>query len=131
MPAVPLAICVKSTGWDLMARYYPAVANVPTHWRGDGKCVRYIVPPSGAAPQPAADVRHIIFPRHRQDATTSLTPVARSAALGRLMGECLALKHQLDAGIVEQLVGWIEGIECYSLEFSSLEKAVGLIQEIV
>ncbi len=44
VPPVPLAICVKSTGWDLMTKYFPALAELPTHLRGDGKLVRYIAP---------------------------------------------------------------------------------------
>lgn len=74
-------------------------------------------------------VRHIIFPRYEQDAPTRLTPVKRSEALGRLMGECLALRQRLDHENVRQLVGWVAGIECYELTFSSLETAAQLVVE--
>ena len=131
VPPVPLAICVKSTGWDLMARYYPDIVELPIHRRGDGKVVRYAPPPPGAALHPPAEVTHIVFPRHRRNSATEIKTMARSDALGRLMGECLAVKRQLDPEIVQQLVRWISGIDCYSLEFSSLDEAVGLIADIV
>jgi hypothetical protein len=37
---IPLAVCVKSTGWDLMARFFPEIGTLATHRRGDGKIVR-------------------------------------------------------------------------------------------
>ena len=130
VPPVPLAICVKSTGWDLMARFYPDILTLPMHHRDDGKDVRYIPPPAGAAQQPPAPVSHIIFPRHEKDAPTELKPITRSEALGRLMGECQALRRRLDQKNVGQLVRWIAGIDCYALTFSSLEDAVGRIAQV-
>jgi hypothetical protein len=126
---MPLALCIKSTGWDLMARYYPEILSLPVHVRCDGKVLHYIPPPADAAEQIPMPVRHIIFPRYEQDAPTRLERVKRSEALGRLMGECLALRQRLDHENVRQLVGWIAGIECYELTFSSLETAAQLVME--
>jgi hypothetical protein len=74
-------------------------------------------------------VGHIIFPRYEEAAPTRLERVKRSEALGRLMGECLALRQRLDQNNVRQLVRWITGIECYELTFSSLETAAQLVVE--
>jgi hypothetical protein len=126
---MPLAMCIKSTGWDLMARYYPGIWSLPVHVRSDGKVLRYIPPPGDAAEQIPMPVTHIIFPRYEQDALSRLKRVKRSEALGRLMGECLALRQRLDHKNVRQLVGWIAGIECYELTFSSLETAAQLVME--
>jgi hypothetical protein len=126
---MPLAMCIKSTGWDLMARYYPEIFSLPVHVRCDGKVLHYIPPPAVAAEQIPMPVGHIIFPRYEQDASTRLERVKRSEALGRLMGECLALRQRLDHENVRQLVGWIAGIECYELTFSSLETAAQLVVE--
>jgi hypothetical protein len=131
VPPVPIAICVKSTGWDLMARYYPEISTLPIHRRGDGKVVRYIPPPAGAAQQPPAPVSHIIFPRYDKDAPTELKPIARSEALRRLMGECQALRQRLDRENVANLIRWIAGIDCYALTFSSLDEAAELVAATV
>lgn len=125
---VPLAICVKNTGWDLMSRYYPELPNLPIHRRGDDKLVRYVPPPSDAIHSKPARVSHIIFPRYSMDGPTRLVPLERSAALARLMDQCLALRLRLDPVSVRSLVGWISDIDCYALAFSSLDEAVTLIR---
>ena len=127
---VPLALCAKSTGWDLMARYYPDISSLLVHGREDGKLVRYLPPPPGAPKQPPVPASHIIFPRFEQDAPTRLTRVTRTEALGRLMGECLALRQRLDQDNIDRLVRWIAGIDCYELIFSSLDEAVELVAQL-
>jgi hypothetical protein len=131
VPPVPLAICVKSTGWDIMARYFPDLLSSPPHRRGDGKLVRYVAPPAGAAQWPPVPVSHIVFPRYEAGVRTELKPVARSEALRRLMAECLALRQRLDHHNVQQLVHWISHVECAALTFSSLDEAVELIAQAV
>jgi hypothetical protein len=126
---MPLAMCIKSTGWDLMARYYPGILSLPVHVRSDEKVLRYIPPPADSVEQVPMPVAHIIFPRYEEAASTRLERVKRSEALGRLMGECLALRQRLDQNNVRQLVRWIAGVECYELTFSSLETAAQLVAE--
>jgi hypothetical protein len=126
---MPLAMCIKSTGWDLMAHYYPAILSLPVHVRSDAKVLRYIPPPTHSVKQIPMPVRHIIFPLYEQAAPTRLERVKRAEALGRLMGECLALRQRLDQTNVRQLVRWIAGVECYELTFSSLETAAQLVLE--
>jgi hypothetical protein len=127
VPPVPLAICVKDTGWDLVAPHYPEFARYPVHNREDGKCVRYIPPPANQALRPAP-VSHIVFPRYQKDSPNELVPIARPEALGRLMEECVALRRRLDQEDVEKLVAWIAGIHCFTLTFSSIDDAVRLIR---
>ena len=131
VPPVPLAICVKDTGWDLMAQFHPGIGALPVHRREDAKVVRYIPPPAGAAWPAPAPVRHIVFPRFVKDAPTTFAPVARSAALGRLMDECMALRGRLDRAVVGQLVDWIAGIDCFEMIFSSLDAAVAHVTQAI
>jgi hypothetical protein len=126
---MPLAMCIKNTGWDLMARYYPGILSLPVHVRIDEKVLRYIPPPADSLEQVPMPVGHIIFPRYEQAAPNRLARVKRSEALGRLMNECLALRQRLDQENVRQLVRWIAGVECYELAFSSLEAAAQLVAE--
>ena len=126
---VPLAICVKSTGWEVIGRYFPQVADLPTHWRGDGKIVRYVPPPQAAIQRAPAKASHIFFPSYDKDARTHLQPLSRSAALARLMDQCVALSCKLDTKNAGELVHWIGAIECYLLPFSSLDEAVALVRQ--
>jgi len=99
------------------------------HWRDDGKRVRYIPPPEPRN-WAASPVSHIVFPRYDGQASTAIQPISQSQALGRLMGECLALRQRLDQRMVRELVSWMEGISCYTLTFSSLDEAVGAVAEV-
>jgi hypothetical protein len=127
---VPLALCLKSTGWDVMARYYPNLESLPPHWHSGGKLVRYVAPPAGAARRPAVPVSHIIFLRYTEGAATRLQTVSRSQALGRVMTECLAIAHRLTPANVSELVRWISGVDCSALTFSSLDEAVERVAEV-
>jgi hypothetical protein len=129
VPPVPLAVCVKSTAWDLMSRYYPEILELPVHRRNDGKVVRYVPPTATAVRRTPGLVSHIFFPLYAKDVPTRLEPLSRSAALARLMEQCLALRQRLDQDNVRELIRWIGKIECYSLTFSSLDEAVALIEE--
>jgi len=124
---MPLAFCAKSTGWDLIARYYPEILSVPTHGRADRKMVRYVPPPADRIQKTPASVSHIVFPHYDKASKTELKPIARSEALARMMSECLALRQRLDRNSIEDIIRWIAGIRCYALPFSSLEEAADLV----
>jgi hypothetical protein len=129
---VPLALCTKSTGWDIIASYYPEVLSLPIHERMDGKLVRYLASParSSSAHKDGGAVSHIIFPQYKAGVSTQLSAVPRIEAIRRLMEECLALRKRLDETNVRALTSWISQIDCYELTFSSLDDAVTLVQQI-
>jgi hypothetical protein len=131
VPPMPMALCVKSTGWDVIARYHPEIGALDTHERMDGKVVRYVPPPAGAIQQTPALVSHIIFPRYDKDAASELKPIARSDALRRLMVECLALRQRLTPVNIGEFINWIAGIDCYILTFSSLDEASELVSQVM
>jgi len=130
VPPMPFAICVKNTGWEVIAPHYADFDKFPIHDREDGKRVRYIPPPA-TVPAGALPVSHIIFPRFQPEGPTALVPLARSAALGRLMEECVALRQRLDRETVDRLVRWMAGLQCFALSFSALDDAVRLIRREV
>jgi len=125
---VPLAVCVKSTGFDLMSRYYPQLATLPAHKRDDDKVVVYVPPKPGEIRREAGFVSHIFFPQYVEGEATRLEPLSRSVAFTRLMDQCVALRCRLDRDNVGDMVRWISGIDCYALTFSSLDDAVALVR---
>jgi hypothetical protein len=130
---IPLAICIKSTGWELMAPFFPEVRSLKSHRRADEKIVRYVPPPAftkGSDRDRAYPVRRIVFPRYRPDVPTFLRPVARVDALQRLMAECLVVPVPLTGRRIARLVRWIEQVDCYELAMSSLDEAVGLVRSL-
>jgi hypothetical protein len=131
VPPVPLAVCVKAKGWDLMSRYFPELETLPIHRRNDGKVVRYLPPrPASVQPEPAL-ISHIFFPRYAKGKETRLEPLSRSDAFTRLMDQCVALSHRLDRDNVGDMIRWIAKIDCYALTFSSLDEAVALVERAV
>ena len=129
---IPLAVCVKSTGWDLMAPFFPELRSLKSHHRGDNKIVRYVPPPAftnGSDAGRAYPVRRIIFPRYNPGVDTALKPLARVEALHRLMAECLVVPVPLTERRIARLVRWIKRIECYELPMSSLDEAVRLVRD--
>jgi hypothetical protein len=128
----PLGICAKSTGWDILAPYYPELSTLPVHVRGDGKLVRYLPPPVAAHADRdrSYPVSRIIFPRYAAGQQTALTPLTRTAALQRLLDQCLVLPVDLQERNVGDLVRWIKRVECFELRQSSLAEAVRLICDL-
>ena len=128
--AVPLSICLKSGSWELLARQFPDLVRQPIHDRLDGKRVRYLSPPAGgicADPSAQHSVRAIVFPNRRPGAAGALHPIARTEALSRLFKFFYPLAEGLDPAKVERLLAWITVVDCYELQFSSLDDATRLL----
>lgn len=129
---VPLAICVKSTGWDVMTPLFPAIPTLRIHRRGDGKIVRYVPPPPcrrGSRRDRSYPVQTIVFPRYMTGTDSRLVPISRVDALSRLMQECLVVPVPLTVRRVQRLVRWVDGIACFDLTMSSLDQAVALVRQ--
>ena len=126
---VPLAMCVKSTGWDALASFYPELADLPVHRRGDGKIVRYIRPPVDPASLRASyAVSRIVFPRYVPGCVTTLQPLGPVEGLRRLLGECVSAPAGLTIDIVATMVDWLGQVQCEELEQSSIREAVALLR---
>lgn len=129
---VPLAICVKDSGIDVLAHRFPLLRALPIHQRGDGKRVMYM--PVGARQRPAdakpRAVDVLVFPNYVRGAATSLVPLSRPEALQRLLAECLAVSGSLEQRRVAALVRWIANIPCYALNHDAIDDAVAAIASV-
>ena len=131
--AAPFAIAVKPGSVEPLRNYFPEIAGLPLHYCDDTPVVRYLKPPAGdgnPSDESSWPVRSIVFPRYAPDAATALNPLPKAEALSRLMEECLVIPRDLDSSAVADLIGWIRGVACYELPFSSLSDAVGLIRTL-
>lgn len=125
---VPLSFCVKSTGWDVLAPFYPELETRPTHQRGDDKIVRYIRPPVDLTTlQSGYAVTRVIFPRYVAGCATALRPLSRVEGLRRLLSECVSVPDGLSTAMVETLVEWVRTLHFWELEQSNLEQAITAI----
>lgn len=130
--SVPLAICIKSTGIDVLRDYYPNLPALPEHHRSDGKKVRYLSPISkhaNYAPTPLP-VAAIILPRYSKEQPTALEKVSSIEALQGLMQECLIVNKPLNKDNVARLLTWVENTPSYRLTVGKLEVALELIKDL-
>jgi hypothetical protein len=125
---IPFALAVKAGAWDLLTPYHTRLPELPVDCRPDGKVVRYLRPAQIAAGSlPAA---WMVFPVWNGGAAPRLTRLTRVAALQRFLPGCYASAHCLKSAELAQLVRWIEGVECYTIDASDLGAAVGLLDQL-
>jgi hypothetical protein len=126
---MPLPICLKAGSWPLLASRYPSLASQPIHVRGDGKQVRYAMPPAAETGARHA-VAWVVFPRRIEGSEAGLMVLAKPAGLVRLMDGLCPLGEGLDAATVERFVRWIDEIAFFELRYSGLDGAVALLAEL-
>jgi hypothetical protein len=124
---LPFALAVKAGAWDLLKPYHPSLFALPVDRRPDGRVVRYLRP--GAIADAALPARWMIFPNWDQAVGQGLQRLSRIEALKRFLPGCYASARRLGAADMAQLITWIEGIECYTLDSSDLAGAVRLIEQ--
>lgn len=127
---VPLALAIKDTGIEAVARELPEVRALRLHRRHDGKRVAYL-PPRGPASMASLPVRCLVFPKFEPQAATRLAPVARADALARLLDECVSMPKPLTAEDAAALVGWMTSIDCYRLDFGVGAEAVAALAHLL
>lgn len=129
---VPLALCVKDSGIEVLADRFPQLRALAIHRRGDGKRVAYMPPPARSRPtsESARPVGALIFPRFTPGGGTSFAPLPRPEALQRLMTECIGVAEALDTHRVEALVRWISAIPCYALAHGSTDEAIAAVASV-
>lgn len=123
--ALPLAMCFKSTGWDVVSRYFDEIDRLPPHSRGDGKIVKYLSLPAKQRADAGRSypVKAIIFPNFVPGLPNRFESISKTQALDKIFRECISIKADLSAHKVSRLVDWIKGVDCYTLEFSDLDAA--------
>lgn len=130
--SVPLALCLKSTGWPLLTNRFPDLNNLPSHKRFDDKIVRYLQPsdPSGDGNlDRERPVKAIVFPLFKPGVKTVIRPLSPIETLGRLLDQCLVIPKWLDRTTVARLVNWVQHLDCWELQMSSLGEAIEFVGE--
>jgi hypothetical protein len=131
VPAFPQAICVKESGIAAVASLYPQARSLRLHMRGDGKRVAYLPPPPDRVSEAGGrPVRAVVFPRYEAGAPLASRDVAKTVALGRLLGQCTVMDRRLDMASVAKLVRWIGGLECREVTYGVTAEGVAAVMEV-
>ncbi|MBI3196277.1 MAG: PqqD family peptide modification chaperone [Rhodospirillales bacterium] len=128
--SLPTGLCIKRGAYPVLEPHFPQLASLPEWRRPDGKQARYLMPGNDlpwAAPDAAAAVRWIVFPRYHPAQGTALLPLPRHEAMARLLHGVCFLSGSLDKRNLDEFIAWIEQIDCFELPLSSLDAATALI----
>jgi hypothetical protein len=121
---VPIGLCVKSSGLDLLAPYFPGLRELPEHDREDGLRVRYLAPPPGRLPNPhySAVPAIVIFRRYIDGSEQTVRELTSLDGFGRLMDHCVAVPKPLAKRDASELIGMIGRVKFYELTGSDLDR---------
>ncbi|CAN0464010.1 unnamed protein product, partial [Hapterophycus canaliculatus] len=92
---------------------------------------RYLPPNDEQAARKHVPCKVVCFPHYRAEASTQLTPIVRPAALARIIESGCYLPKPIGAEHVERLVIWVQSLEFYSLEYSSVQEAESQIRTLL
>ncbi len=127
--AVPLGHCLKSGSWDVLAPYYPGLADQPVFQRY-GKDVRYqLLDSAKTGFTETMPVHRLVFPVYESNCTQSLDPIPPVEGLQRLIDAQTWISP--DTAHVEKLLHWISSTPVYTLHFHSLDWAIGQLNELL
>lgn len=125
---LPFALAVKAGAWDLLKPYHPSLFALPVDRRPDGRVVRYLRPSAVVAH--ALPAAWMVFPSWQGAPRPGLEAMSRVDALRQFLPGCYASARRLGAGEMEQLIAWIERIDCYTLDSSDLQAAIASIKRL-
>lgn len=131
---VPLAIGIKSTGWETTAPFVDDLYSIAVHHRMDGKLVRYIPPGlvgNVAAPGTLGRIQAVIFPCYGIDNEAAIHRLTGIEGFKRLLAECMTIPGSLTQDDVSSMADWIRDTSFLDLRYASSEEAVKLIQSAV
>jgi len=129
-----VSIGLKSGSWDLLSKYHPILATLPTHIRNDGRSVRYLPPPTNELANNSTtmlNISHIVFPSYQSEISAAIQPISQAEGLCRIAEAGYDIHGGLSVARVQQLVDWIAKIPCYDFQYSNLGKAVDAIKSLL
>lgn len=134
MRSAAVSIGLKSGSWDLLSKYHPILASLPTHIRNDGRSIRYLPPPTNEFinnPTTMLTISHIVFPSYQSDRKATLRSISQADGLCRIAEAGYDVHGGLSVARVQQLVDWIAKIPCYEFHYSNLGKAVNALKNLL
>ena len=129
-----VGIGLKPESWPVLMKFHPDLASLTTHYRQDGKYVRYLIPPTLSSHRKNNEMltsRVLIFPAYQPGQAVSVSPITSADALCRLAEAGYDVKGGLDRERVEELIAWISMQQCYELCFDDLDEVIAEIRRLL
>jgi len=129
---VPVSLGLKRGSWAMLSHSFPRIEAAPTFCQEDGTEVRYLVPPETRLPvDSGCPAAALVFPIYEPHVPTELTPISTANALYRLAAAGYAIPGPLETRVVEELIAWINPLDCYELRLTVLSEAVSKLKDLV
>ena len=127
---IPVDLCLKSGSWEVLQKWYPDINDLEAYERNKLQ-VKYLKPQPYNFKVSAIDTRFLITPKYNpQHANVALQKLSTVEAMNAIIVSNTAIMKPLSKNNIEDLISWIEGIECYSLEYSNLDLAIEAIKNL-
>ena len=135
LAVIPVTLCIglKEGAWENVAARYPAVAQLATHIRADGKAIRYLppLPKSQVAGRgERLPTTLLIFPTYESNCRNEFRYLSPAQALVRLTESGYDVSSRLDRVLLRRLISWIEDIPCIELRYNIIDYAIDSIASL-
>lgn len=131
MRPVPTCLSMKTGCWAAVDALFPEVHQLPTHFRSDGKQVRYLEPRGSLGktrgPQKAT---RIVFPVWTSGVHAEIRRLAPAEALMMLATSSYELTNCTNSEAQTSLARWVSGLPCFELRYDSMADAVHVISTL-
>jgi hypothetical protein len=128
---VPVRICLREGGYLALKRDFPEIQTVCGGSRY-GRQLRYFTPPAIRERFPShLPVHALVFPEFVQGHQARLNPISPEDTLARLIQTGAWFNDSLNAGIIEELLDWIQSTPGYEICYGDLKGAIPIIRDLL
>lgn len=127
---IPVAMSIKAGSWDILAQWYPYLLQQKIYGTPDFE-QRYLPPTDEQVACEPVPCKAVCFPRFSAGVSTQFKRVDRPTALTKLIESGCYLSKPVQASQVDLLVRWVQSLEFYVLEFSSVHDAEAVIRKLL
>ena len=127
----PLPFCmnVKEGSWYVLSDIYPQLNKKDVHSRFDGQNIRFLPPENIHIGRQKAS--HIVFPKYVSGTKTSLVPISATEALLKINKASYQVQDNMEKNKFELIMKNLISLPKFTLEYSNLEEAIAVIDEII
>ena len=126
---IPFCMNIKEGSWKVLSPMYPSLDHSGVHSRYDGQNIRFLPPVNLHNGRQKAS--HIIFPKYKPNAKTTLTQISANEALSRVKEAGYQVQENMDKDKFELILTHFVSLPKYTLVYSNLDEAIAEINMLL
>lgn len=128
--SLPFCLGIKQGSWSVLKDYYPEIGEKHIFGRNNLK-IKYLSPPLIRYTNKHYQPRFLVIPHYEEGSPCLLKKTSSTNGLKAIIeGESLMTLPIKDNDI-EYLVKWVDGLDCYKLEYSNLDEAITALTHLI